>query len=220
MDMRIQNVLFDMDGVLLDSEQAIRTACIEALKEYGISAQHEDFFPFTGMGEDRFIGGVAEKYGVPYCLEMKERAYSIYGEIAGEQVILFDGIRDMVMELKQRGYGLAVASSADQIKVSINLKCMGLSAEDFQAVVTGSDIRNKKPDPEIFLTAASRIPADPARCVVVEDAPSGIRAGKAAGAVCIGVTSTFDEGLLREAGADFVVRHTPEILDLLGTTVK
>lgn len=47
MDMRIQNVLFDMDGVLLDSEEAIRTACIEALKEYGISAQHEDFFPFT-----------------------------------------------------------------------------------------------------------------------------------------------------------------------------
>ena len=110
---------------------------------------------------------------------------------------------------------MAVASSADRIKVTINLDCMGLSPEDFQAVITGSDIVKKKPDPEIFLTAASRIPMDPACCLVVEDAPSGIRAGKAAGALCAGVTSTFDKETLLEAGADFILGRTPELLGVL-----
>ena len=218
--MKYQAILFDMDGVLLDSECAIRTAAIQALEEYGIRACHEDFLPFTGMGEDRFIGGVAEHYGVSYRLEMKDRAYAIYGEIAQEKVVLFEGIRDLIMELKRRGYGMAVASSADQIKVTINLRCMGLSPEDFQAVITGSDIVHKKPDPEIFLTAAAHIPAEPCTCLVVEDAPSGIRAGKAAGAVCAGVTSTFDQQALHEAGADFILPHTPDLLELLDRLEK
>lgn len=81
MDMRIQNVLFDMDGVLLDSEEAIRTACIEALKEYGISAQHEDFFPFTGMGRGSFYrrsGG--EIRGALLFGDERARLFHLWGD--------------------------------------------------------------------------------------------------------------------------------------------
>lgn len=215
--MKIKSILFDMDGVLLDSEYAVRTACIQMLQEYGIRASHEDFLPFTGMGEDGFIGGVTEKYGVAYSTEMKDKAYAIYDTIAAEKIHLFPGIREMVLELQRRGLGLAVASSADRVKVNINLRCLGLSPDDFQAVITGSDIRRKKPDPEIFLTAAAGIPTDPAQCMVVEDAPSGVRAAKAAGALCAAVTSTFSQAQLREAGADFILAHTPDLLALLET---
>lgn len=213
--MRRETILFDMDGVLIDSEYCMRTSGIMALKEFGVEATHEDFMEFTGMGEDRFIGGTSEKLGVPYRTVMKDRAYEIYGEIADQYIVVFDGIREMILTLRSRGYRIAVASAADLVKVLINLRCIGLSKDDFDAVVTGNDTVNKKPDPEIYLTAAKRIGADPARCIVVEDAVAGVQAGRAAGAVCIGVTSTYTAEELRAAGAFYTVDKTPQILDFI-----
>lgn len=69
--MKDTGIIFDMDGVLVDSEPVIRMAAIRGLKEYGVFAKPEDFDPFVGAGEDRFVGGVSEKYGVPYVPEMK-----------------------------------------------------------------------------------------------------------------------------------------------------
>ena len=213
----IKNVIFDMDGVLLDSETGIRTACMEMFKRYGVQAKHEDFVPFTGMGENRFIGGVAQKYGVPFVEEMKTQAYAIYESIAEEYVVVYEGIRDLILELKKRGFKIAVASSADAVKVKVNLKCMGLQAEDFGAVITGTDVVRNKPFPDVFLLAAEKIGADPAQSLVVEDAVSGCQAAKAAGMACIGVTSTFPAEKLSEAGADHIVSRTVDILPILET---
>ena len=208
-------ILFDMDGVLIDSEYCMRLSSILALKEYGIEATHEDFMEFTGMGEERFIGGVVEKYGKPYSAEMKARAYAIYDQIAEDNVILYEGIHQLVLRLKELGYKVAVGSAADLTKVKINLRCIGLTPKDFDALVTGSDIVRKKPDPEIFLTAASRIGATPDRCIVVEDAVSGVQAAKAAGMLAIGVTGTFDSATLRAAGADYTVEKTQQMLEII-----
>lgn len=211
----IKNIIFDMDGVLLDSEKAIRDACAEMFRRRGVIADTDDFLPFTGMGETRFISAVAEKCGVEYEPLMKAEAYEIYGEIAYDSIILFDNICEMIQELKDSGYGIAVASAADETKVKINLKRLGLSADDFGAVVTGSDVTRLKPDPMIFLEAAKRLGAKPDESLVVEDAVSGCKAAKAAGMSCIGVSSTFDDATLKEAGADFVVARTCDILEIL-----
>jgi beta-phosphoglucomutase len=213
--MHINSILFDMDGVLIDSELAIRTCCIEALKNYGINAVHEDFFEFTGMGEDNFIGGVSRKYGKEYLLEMKALAYEYYCERANELVVVFDGIKDMIITLKSKGYKLAVASSADRVKVAKNLECMKIDEDVFDAIITGSEITHKKPDPEIYLTASKKISSSPENCVVIEDALSGILAAKSANMLCICVTSAFDEQTLKNKGADYVVRQTTEIIELL-----
>lgn len=212
----IHNIIFDMDGVLLDSELCIRTACIKALEAYGVHAAHEDFVPFTGMGEDRFIGGVSEKHGVPFRPEMKAEAYAIYEQLAPELVVVYDGIKELLETLRRRGIRIAVASAADLTKVLINLRCMGVSADDFGAVVTGSDVARKKPFPDLFLAAAEKIGATPAETLVMEDAVAGCQAAKAAGMRCVGVvTDTFDPNLLLDAGAERTVRHTPDILPLL-----
>lgn len=211
----IKNILFDMDGVLIDSEEAIRASCIRMFGELGVEASHDDFIPFTGMGENRFIGGVAEKYGVPFTPEMKARAYSFYGDVAPDTVVIYDGIPELVRELRAKGYKLAVASSADSIKVGINLRCMGLSEKDFDAVVTGSDVTAHKPDPEVFLTAAERIGADLTETVVIEDAVAGCRAAVAAKMRCIGVTTSFAASDLTAAGATYTVEKTPDIVPLL-----
>ena len=75
--MKYKAILFDMDGVLIESEFLMRASAIHALAQYGIEAKHEDFVEFTGMGEDKFVGGVAEKYGHTYTFDMKEKAYEM-----------------------------------------------------------------------------------------------------------------------------------------------
>jgi HAD superfamily hydrolase (TIGR01509 family) len=195
-------VVFDMDGVLTDSEPVINAAAIRGLEEYGISPCPEDFEPFVGMGEDRYIGGVAEKYGLVYRPEMKRRVYEIYLEILPDMLRGFPGVHELLGDLREQGVALAVASSADRVKVEANLKGIGVDLAWFGAVVTGEDVAAKKPAPDIFQAAAKGLGVSPASCCVVEDALSGVAAAKAAGARCVAVATSFAEAELQAAGAD------------------
>ena len=89
-------VLFDMDGVLIDSEEYMAKTGVRALKKYGIDAKESDFAEFVGCGENRYVGGVAEKYGVPYRTEMKEYLYKCYGEHVKEEANIPDGVLDAI----------------------------------------------------------------------------------------------------------------------------
>lgn len=218
----INFVIFDMDGVLVDSELAITTASIESLREWNIDAKVEDFKEFTGMGDDKFIGGVAAKYGLDYDLKMKERAYEIYLSTANERVRVFDWSRPLIEGLHRDGYLLALASASDYIKVKKNIECIGVAPEIFNAIVTGSDVERKKPFPDIFLKAFEKVKnsldrdasiardacnsgdIDVSRTLVFEDALSGVQAARAAGMKCIAVTTSFDAPQLTDAGAHFV----------------
>lgn len=208
-------IIFDMDGVIVDSEPVILAAAIAGLAEYGVNAIPEDFKPFVGAGEDRFIGGVAEKYGVPYLLEMKKRVYDLYVISVKDNIKLYSGISDMLKELKQRGLKIALASSADYIKIYANLDAADIPLNSFDAIVSGEDVVHKKPAPDIFLKAAEALGVKPSNCTVIEDAVNGIMAAKAAGMKCIGITSSFVAEILFEAGADKVCANTPEILSIV-----
>ena len=204
-----------MDGVLVDSEDAMTRTAIESLERFGVHPARKDFLEFTGMGEDRFIGGVAQKYGLAYRTEMKDYAYGLYIKKAKTLVRVYEGVRETLEKLKARGYRMAVASAADLVKVGANLGCIGIGEDFFDAVVTGSDVKRKKPDPEIFLTAAEKLRAEPARCIVTEDALSGIQAAKAAGMSAFAVTTSFDRKSLGAAGADDVMDDIREIVAVL-----
>jgi HAD superfamily hydrolase (TIGR01509 family) len=213
-DSRLKGIIFDMDGVLVDSEPFIREAASKMFEQtYHVQVQPDDFRPFVGTGEDRFIGGVAELYGIKLSMPRdKERTYEIYLEIIKHRLRPLPGAIDLVHQSRRRGLKLAVATSADHIKMVGNLHEMGLPPDDFDAIVTGNDVQRKKPDPQIFLLAAERLKLEPANCLVIEDAPNGIRAGKSAGGRCLGITSTFDAETLRTAGADWIspdLAHVP-----------
>ncbi|MCQ2423716.1 MAG: HAD-IA family hydrolase [Clostridia bacterium] len=203
--------IFDMDGVLLDSEPVVTHAALEALSTYGVEAAYGDFLPFTGMGEDRFIGGVAELHGRAFEPGMKKLTYEIYCRRAKDEVLVYPWTRPMLEHLLARGKKIAVASAADRIKVTCNLGCIGIDPSLFSAIVTGSEIVRNKPAPDIFLKAAQMAGVDPALCTVTEDALSGVMAAKAAGMRAVAVTTSFPAGRLRDAGADFV---TDDLLDL------
>lgn len=196
----IKAVIFDMDGVLLDSEPFICEAAMRMFAEHGLIVQPEDFRPFVGTGEDRFIGGVAEKYGFPLDpVRDKARTYEIYADVVKGKIEPLNGVPEFIEKCREKGLMLAVASSADQIKIKINLGGIGIPMETFDAVVSGSDVTKKKPAPEGFLKAAGKLGVPPNDCLVVEDAVNGVQAAKAANMKCLAVMTSFTEKDLHEA---------------------
>jgi beta-phosphoglucomutase len=195
-----RGVIFDMDGVLVDSEAFICRAACMMFAEKGLTVKPEDFVPFIGTGEDRYIGGVAEKYDFPVDIEeAKKRTYDIYLDIIKGALQPLPGVHDFIEKCRSMGKKLAVASSADRRKVVGSLTEIGLTAERFDAVITADDVANKKPAPDIFLLAAKRLGLTPADCLVVEDAVSGVAAAKAAGIKCLALTTSFSAEQLNDA---------------------
>lgn len=196
----IKGVLFDMDGVLVDSEQFICKAAIMMFEEMGQKVTERDFLPFVGTGENRYIGGVAEKYGINLDIEKaKARTYSIYSEIVKGKLDPLPGASEFIDRCRNRDLVLALATSADHIKVMVNLHETKLDPGLFCAIITGQDVIRRKPSPDIYLRAAADIGLKTSECLVVEDAVSGVRAGKAAGCRCLAITSTFRPDELSDA---------------------
>ncbi|MGM0529977.1 MAG: HAD family hydrolase [Bacteroidota bacterium] len=188
----IQGVIFDMDGVLVDSEQYICQAAIEMFKRKGLTVKPEDFKPFVGQGENAYIGKVAEKYNFPVDIdEVKALTYQIYGEITEGKLEPLPGVHDFMDKVQESGLKSAVATSADKVKMEINLRNIGIPKESFTATVNGLEVENKKPAPDIFQVAAQKMGLNPEACLVVEDAVSGVEAAKRAGARCLALTTSF-----------------------------
>ncbi len=207
----IRAVIFDMDGVLTDSEPLINAAAIAMFKEKGLAVQPDDFLPFVGTGEERYIGGVAEKYQFPLdTAAAKRRTYEIYLGLVPAQLKAFPGAVELVRACRSAGLRVAVASSADEIKVAANLEKVGLPMDFWDTVLTGEEVKNKKPASDIFLAAAQKLGLKPEECVVVEDAVNGVQAAKAAGMRCIAVAQTFPPEQLR--GADVVREKISQVL--------
>jgi beta-phosphoglucomutase len=202
-------VLFDMDGVLLDSEKYICQAAVEMFREKGFNVDPEDFRDFTGMGENRYLGGVAEKNLIPFHLERdKARTYEIYRKLVKGKLEAFAGVREFIGRCQSEGLKLALASSADPIKIRINLAEIGIPADAFHTIVSGLDIEHKKPAPDIFLKAAENLGVNPEECLVIEDAVSGVAAGKAAGARVLALTTSFPAEAL--SAADWIASSLSE----------
>ena len=206
MTQTIHAVIFDLDGVLVNSEPLINAAAIAMFKEKGLLVQPEDFLPFVGAGEDRYIGGVAEKYH--FLLDVsqaKKRTYEIYLDLVPTQLEAFPGVQALVQACRQSGLRVAVASGTDRVKALASLLKISLSEETWDIVVSGEQVKHNKPAPDIFLLTADKLGLAPTACVVLEDSFNGIRAAKAAGMRCVAVAQTFPVSRLQEAD---VVRNS------------
>jgi HAD superfamily hydrolase (TIGR01509 family) len=208
----LRGVIFDLDGVLAISEPLLAEAAIALFAEKGLATTAEDFRPFIGMGEDRYLGGAAEAKGIALDLARdKARLYEIYEEVIRGRLKPLPGAIELVHALRARGLAVAVASGADRVKVLANLREIGLPETLFGTVVDGNQVEAKKPAPDIFLEAARRLKLPPSACLVIEDAVSGVAAARAAGMRCLAVTSTFSAAEL--AGADWIapdLAHVPD----------
>lgn len=200
MKKQLKAILFDMDGVLVDSEEFIFEAARMMFAEHGVNVKPVDALPFVGTGENSYISGIGRVNGFEVQIERdKARTYQIYDEISRGKLHSLPGTEDFISSCRKQGLKLAVASSADLVKIEINLREIGFTAETFDAIVSGEDVERKKPQPDIYLLAAAKLGTDPDECLVVEDAVSGVTAAKAAGAKCLALTTSFPPEKLMHA---------------------
>lgn len=197
-------VVWDMDGVLVDSSVAQNASWVAMAKEYGVPYDPEkDFLRIFGLHNTEIMRsqwGITDPEKVELMIQSKETHF----RRSAVHLKPLPGVVELVSALARVGWKQAVGSSAPLENVRLLLEVMGLSRY-MRAIASGDDVMNGKPDPEVFLLALRCLGVDPADAVVIEDAPVGVMAAKRAGAACLGVTSTRPADALWAAGADRVV---------------
>lgn len=197
--------IFDHDGVLVDSLAFHQSAWLELGRRTGLPITrefiHETFGMTNPMIFRQLMGDVLEEISIREYGDLKEVCYR---DEARGKIRLMHGVTELLDALAGAGVRLAIGSSAPRPNVELTVEECGLSGR-FAAIAALEDIQRGKPDPQVFLLAASRAGASPANAVVFEDAPVGIQAAKAAGMRAVGVTTTHPAEHLWKAGADDVV---------------
>lgn len=202
-------VIFDVDGVLVDSYQAHFASWRQLYREMGRDYTEAAFAAdFGRTSRDilrRTLGDVLSEQQIR---DLDQRKESLYRELLRADFPAMAGAVELIDALAAEGFLLAVGSSAPPENVTLSLDSLG-RRRHFTAMITGADVTRGKPDPQVFLLAAERLGVRPAQCAVVEDAVHGVEAARRAGMVSIGVTGTATRDRL--AASDLVVDRLNEL---------
>ena len=212
----IKAILMDFNGVIINDEPVQMKAYQEILKGEDIELTDEQYYASMGMDDRSFIKSSyvrAEKELTENRIEaIREAKTAKWREIVEQEIPLFDGVENFVRKM-QKDFALGIVSMARREEIEFILEATNLRG-CFSIIVSAEDVQNHKPNPECYhkgfnlidaaRTARGSNPIVHGDCLVIEDAPQGIRAGKAAGLMTLGITNTVSAEALREAGADAV----------------
>jgi HAD superfamily hydrolase (TIGR01509 family) len=202
----LRGIVFDMDGVIVNSHPAHREAWQKFLRTVGKDVSDADL-DFILEGRKRqdilrhFLGELSEVEVLNYGNKKDE----FFREI-GERVQPVAGVVEFLAELAQAELPAAVATSASKQRTRFTLRKLNLS-HHFRAVVTGDDVAEGKPSPAIYQTAAARLGLPAQNLLAIEDSPCGVQAARAAGMHCIGIGIGSSVESLRQAGAEPVIQN-------------
>ncbi len=204
-----KGVIFDLDGVLIDSGPAHKQSWFELAEKQGYPMSDEIFYNTFGMQNPQILAILAgRELPVEQIAELADWKEKRYREIIAETLELSPGGYELLNQLKEAGFRLAIGSSAP--RENLDLVVDGLHLQHlFDALVCSADTTRGKPAPDTFLKAAQKLRLAPQQCVVVEDAVHGVKAGKAAGMAVIALTTTTDRVNLLEA--DIIVNSLSEL---------
>ncbi len=203
---KLHGLIFDVDGVIADTEAVNARASIKVFADlFGVEGvMREDFEAGLGRGAEEYVKAAAQVHGLELTDEQVEQATQLRQDyfldiLSEEPLPPFPGVLELMNEAMQReDFRVAIATSGTLEKSRAVLNAVGVPYQKM-VYINGNDVKNKKPDPELFLIAAERIGIEPTHCVVIEDAPNGVQAAKAAGAKCIAITNSTAAAKLAKA---------------------
>lgn len=208
----IQTVIFDMDGVIVDTEPVHHFAYVQHFKQLNINVSPEMYASFTGNSTKN----IYERLKTIYQLEedvqtLVETKRNLFNDAFDqkEDLYLLDGVEDLIKELHQNGMQLILASSSANVTIQRIFNRFNLD-KYFTHKVSGEDFPKSKPHPAIFLKAAELAETHVEKCIVIEDSTNGIIAAKTAGIYCVGYDS-FHSKLQDYSLADKVISHFNEL---------
>jgi HAD superfamily hydrolase (TIGR01509 family) len=211
---KVEVVIFDMDGVLVDSEPFGFEALRRVMARYGLGYSEEENAEFLGRTTLESCRILKARHALPDAAEILADFYieGMLAQIAAGPIPM-PGVPDVLERVRAGGYRLALASSAEVRVIQANLTALALGSL-FEAVVSGTQVARGKPAPDVFLAAAARLAVAPDRCLVIEDSRNGLLAAKAAGMTCAVVPCAHTRHQdFREA--DHRLTALPELLALL-----
>jgi beta-phosphoglucomutase len=202
-------VIFDLDGVLVDSYRAHFVSWTRLYSELGVQYGEAAFAAdFGRTSRDILRRTLGEQLSDERIRALDERKESLFRDELRTNFPPMDGGVELIEALADDGFLLAVGSSGPPENISLCLEKLGRRGK-FTAIVTGKDVTRGKPDPQVFELAARRLDVPPSECAVVEDAVHGVEAAKRAGMVSVGLTGTVERAAL--AAADLVVDSLREL---------
>jgi HAD superfamily hydrolase (TIGR01509 family) len=208
----IQTVIFDMDGVIVDTELVHRYAYYKQFGELNIDVPEEMYTSFTGFSTRNTFQKLKEHFQLEQDVEdLIMRKRSIFNDAfdSKEDLTLLEGVENLIKDFHQNGMQLIVASSASNVTIDRVFRRFNLH-QYFSHIVSGEDFPMSKPHPAIFLHAASLSIAPKENCIVIEDSTNGVKAAKAAGIFCVGYNSEHSKDQDLEL-ADVIVNHFKEL---------
>lgn len=205
----IKAVIFDMDGVILNSEPLHFEADFRTMREFGMELPEEVFVAYVGTTGPEMWGDLIVRYGIPDTLDgviARQKAHKLR-LLAETQLEAITGVIGLLQQVKHAGLRIGLASSSPRYFIEAVIENLGISG-CFEAVLSGEEVPRGKPDPAIFLKTAELLGVKPQECLVIEDSSHGVSAAKAAGMRCVGyVNPTSGEQDLSMADAvinDFI----------------
>ena len=179
-------IVFDCDGVLVDSEELAWRAWRQVLEGHGITLTDEDMAMLTGRTDREAHAHFSNRGELPDHARFWEELADVTYRLFDRHLLAFEDASDTLDALQMRGATMAVASSSPRGRLDRSLAATGLRSY-FEFVIGGDEVAHGKPAPDLFLAAASGLGVEPAACLAVEDSPAGILAAQAAGMTVIAV---------------------------------
>lgn len=208
MNLDIQAILWDLDGVIVDTGEQHYESWNRILPEYNIPFSRELFTKIFGMNNQLGVTTlIGEQAADPLWREIGEKKEELFRELLHDNLVVLPGVMHWLEMASKVGIKQALATSAPQENIDVTFQETQI-APYFQAVVSAYG-KPGKPDPWVFLEAAKKLNVPPNKCLVVEDSIMGIAAAKSAGAYCLAVTTTNSKDILLETDADWVFESLP-----------
>ena len=206
---KIAAVIWDMDGVIADTAPHHLHAWRETFARRGIDFAEADFMRGFGIRNDAIIKNVLGEQTTEAEIEaIAQEKEATFRGIIGHDIKPLPGVLELIRALYEKGIRMAIASSTVIENIRLIIGSLGIT-KYFQSVITGHDVTEGKPHPQVFLLAAQKLGAKPKNCLVIEDAVAGIKAAKGAGMYCVAITSSHPREKLKEA--DLIVDTLEEV---------